>query len=64
MCIVQALVYRFVYMEIGIYAFNAAHTLSEIICMCERVLGSVCVCDLIRNITSFVFKDVFKCESL
>lgn len=51
-------------MEIGIYAFNAAHTQSEIICMCERVLGSVCVCDLIRNITSFVFKDVFKCESL
>lgn len=60
------------YMEIGIYAFDSAHThalrlkLSE--CVNVRlelyVCAYVCVSDLIRNITSFVFKDVFKCESL
>lgn len=31
-------------LKIGIYAFDAVHTLAEIICMCERVLGIVCVC--------------------
>lgn len=35
------------YMEIGIYAFDAVHTLTEIICMCERVLGIESVCCLV-----------------
>lgn len=60
----QALVYLFVNMEIGIFMHLTVHTHRLSACVSVRLDVCVCVCDLIRNITSFVFKDVFKCESL